>query len=56
MLGWLVILECLKELFLIMLVGALISILSAIVLVRIVIKVVGIDAIMDIEEHDEDQE
>jgi len=53
MLKLLLILECLKELFLVVLVGAFTSILSAIVVVYVVVKVLGIKEILDMEDEED---
>ena len=46
-------LECLKELFLIVLVGAFTSILSAVVVIYVVVKVLGIGTILDMEDEED---
>ena len=46
-------LECLKELFFIILVGGLMSILSAGIVVYTVVKVLGIREILDMEDEDD---
>ena len=61
MVFFLLILECLKELFLIVLVGALVAFLSATLLIYILVKIFGLDEIMNIEDvknedEDEDEE
>ena len=53
MLNLLLMLECLKELFLIVLVGAFTSILSAVVVIYVVVKVLGIGTILDMEDEDD---
>ena len=47
MLNLLLMLECLKELFLVVLVGAFTSILSAVVVIYVTVKVLGIGTILD---------
>ena len=47
------ILECLKELFFIILVGGLMSILSAGIVVYTIIKVLGISEILDMEDEED---
>ena len=47
----LLVLECLKELFLVVLVGAATSILSAIIVIYVITKVLGIAAILDMEDE-----
>ena len=49
----LLVLECLKELFLVVLVGATTSILSAIIVIYVVTKVLGIAAILDMEDEED---
>ena len=49
----LLVLECLKELFLVVLVGASTSILSAIIVIYVVTKVLGIAAILDMEDEED---
>ena len=49
----LLVLECLKELFLVVLVGAATSILSAIIVIYVITKVLGIAAILDMEDEDD---
>ena len=46
-------LECLKELFFIILVGGLMSILSAGIVVYTVVKVLGISEILDMEDEED---
>ena len=46
-------LECLKELFFIILVGGLMSILSAGIVVYTIIKVLGISEILDMEDEED---
>ena len=46
-------LECLKELFFIILVGGLMSILSAGIVVYTIVKVLGISEILDMEDEDD---
>jgi hypothetical protein len=53
MLNLLLMLECLKELFLVVLVGAFTSILSAVVVIYVVTKVLGINRILDMEDEDD---
>lgn len=53
MLNLLLMLECLKELFLVVLVGAFTSILSAVVVIYVVTKVLGISTILDMEDEDD---
>ena len=53
MLNLLLMLECLKELFLVVLVGAFTSILSAIVVIYVITKVLGISAILDMEDEED---
>lgn len=53
MLNLLLMLECLKELFLIVLVGAFTSILSAVVVIYVVVKVLGIGTILDMEDEED---
>ena len=47
------ILECLKELFFIVLVGGLMSILSAGIVVYTIVKVLGISEILDMEDEED---
>ena len=49
----LLVLECLKELFFIILVGGLMSILSAGIVVYTIVKVLGIAAILDMEDEED---
>jgi hypothetical protein len=49
----LLVLECLKELFLVVLVGAATSILSAIIVIYVVTKVLGIATILDMEDEED---
>ena len=49
----LLVLECLKELFLVVLVGAATSILSAIIVIYVITKVLGIAAILDMEDEED---
>lgn len=53
MLNLLLILECLKELFLVILVGAATSILSAIIVIYVVTKVLGITEILNMEDEED---
>ena len=53
MLNLLLMLECLKELFLVVLVGAFTSILSAIVVIHVVVKVLGINEILNMEDEED---
>lgn len=53
MLNLLLILECLKELFLIVLVGAFTSILSAIMVIYVITKVLGINEILNMEDEED---
>ena len=53
MLNLLLMLECLKELFLVVLVGAFTSILSAVVVIYVITKVLGIAAILDMEDEED---
>lgn len=53
MLKLLLILECLKELFLVILVGAATSILSAIIVIYVVTKVLGITEILNMEDEED---
>ena len=46
-------LECLKELFFIVLVGGLMSILSAGIVVYTIVKVLGISEILDMEDEED---
>ena len=46
-------LECLKELFFIILVGGLMSILSAGIVVYTIVKVLGISEILDMEDEED---
>ena len=46
-------LECLKELFFIVLVGGFMSILSAGIVVYTIVKVLGISEILDMEDEDD---
>ena len=49
----LLVLECLKELCLVVLVGAATSILSAIIVIYVITKVLGIAAILDMEDEED---
>lgn len=53
MLNLLILLECLKELFFIVLVGGFMSILSAGIVVYTIVKVLGIGTILDMEDEDD---
>lgn len=53
MLNLLILLECLKELFFIVLVGGFMSILSAGIVVYTIVKVLGIAEILDMEDEDD---
>lgn len=53
MLNLLLMLECLKELFLVVLVGAFTSILSAVIVIYVVVKVLGISEILNMEDEDD---
>jgi len=53
MLYLMLLLECLKELFFIILVGGLMSILSAGIVVYTIVKVLGISEILDMEDEDD---
>lgn len=53
MLYLMLLLECLKELFFIILVGGLISILSAGIVVYTIVKVLGISEILDMEDEED---
>ena len=53
MLYLMLLLECLKELFLIILVGGLMSILSAGIVVYTIVKVLGISEILDMEDEED---
>lgn len=53
MLNLLILLECLKELFFIVLVGGFMSILSAGIVVYTIFKVLGIYEILDMEDEDD---
>lgn len=53
MLNLLILLECLKELFFIVLVGGFMSILSAGIVVYTIVKVLGISEILDMEDEDD---
>ena len=53
MLYLMLLLECLKELFFIMLVGGLMSILSAGIVVYTIVKVLGISEILDMEDEED---
>lgn len=53
MLNLLLMLECLKELFLVVLVGAFTSILSAVVVIYVVVKVLGISEILNMEDEED---
>ena len=53
MLKLLILLECLKELFFIVLVGGFMSILSAGIVVYTIVKVLGIGTILDMEDEED---
>ena len=53
MLYLMLLLECLKELFFIILVGGLMSILSAGIVVYTIVKVLGIATILDMEDEED---
>ena len=53
MLYLMLLLECLKELFFIVLVGGFMSILSAGIVVYTIIKVLGISEILDMEDEED---
>lgn len=53
MLYLMLLLECLKELFFIVLVGGLMSILSAGIVVYTIVKVLGIGTILDMEDEED---
>jgi hypothetical protein len=53
MLNLLILLECLKELFFIVLVGGFMSILSAGIVIYTIVKVLGISEILDMEDEDD---
>ena len=53
MLYLMLLLECLKELFFIILVGGFMSILSAGIVVYTIVKVLGISEILDMEDEDD---
>ena len=53
MLNLLILLECLKELFFIVLVGGFMSILSAGIVVYTIVKVLGISEILDMEDEED---
>lgn len=53
MLYLMLLLECLKELFFIILVGGLMSILSAGIVVYTIVKVLGISEILDMEDEED---
>ena len=53
MLNLLILLECLKELFFIVLVGGLTCLVSGITVIYVVVKVLGIGAILDMEDEDD---
>lgn len=53
MLNLLILLECLKELFFIVLVGGFMSILSAGIVVYTIVKVLGIGTILDMEDEED---
>ena len=53
MLYLMLLLECLKELFFIILVGGFMSILSAGIVVYTIVKVLGISAILDMEDEED---
>ena len=53
MLYLMLLLECLKELFFIVLVGGLMSILSAGIVVYTIVKVLGIGEILDMEDEED---
>ena len=49
----LLVLECLKELFFMVLVGSLTCIFSGIMVIYVVSKVLGIETILDMEDEDD---
>ena len=49
----LLVLECLKELFFIVLIGSLTCIFSGIMVIYVVSKVLGIETILDMEDEDD---
>lgn len=53
MLYLMLLLECLKELFFIILVGGFMSILSAGIVVYTIVKVLGISEILDMEDEED---
>ena len=53
MLNLLILLECLKELFFIVLVGGFMSILSAGIVVYTIVKVLGIAEILNMEDEED---
>ena len=53
MLYLMLLLECLKELFFIVLVGGFMSILSAGIVVYTIVKVLGIGTILDMEDEED---
>ena len=53
MLYLMLLLECLKELFFIILVGGFMSILSAGIVVYTIVKVLGIGTILDMEDEED---
>lgn len=53
MLYLMLLLECLKELFFIVLVGGFMSILSAGIVVYTIVKVLGISEILDMEDEED---
>ena len=53
MLNLLILLECLKELFFIVLVGGFMSILSAGIVVYTIVKVLGISEILNMEDEED---
>lgn len=53
MLNLLILLECLKELFFIVLVGGLTCLVSGITVIYVVVKVLGIGAILDMEDEED---
>ena len=53
MLYLMLLLECLKELFFIILVGGFMSILSAGIVVYTIVKVLGINEILDMEDEED---
>ena len=53
MLNLLILLECLKELFFIVLVGGLTCLVSGITVIYVVVKVLGIGTILDMEDEED---